>query len=977
MSKILANQIANYGDDAPIELKEGLNIPAGRQLQADGIFGTTGQILSSDGVTIQWVTPSYFSGNYNDLTNQPTIPPAQVNVDWTSSSGVTAILNKPAVPPLPSVTIANASGGGTLAYNNVNGEFTFTPPDLSPYLTSYTETDPLFNASAAASITFTNITNWNLAYGWGDHAQAGYATTTQLNDLASNQELWDLAYSWGDHSIAGYLTSYTETDPVFGASPAADITDINIANWNLAYSWGDHAQAGYLQSYTEVSTLDAVLTRGNSTTKQIVTNNKVFFANNFADLAALNVVNENQYNGMFATVVSTGRAYYSYGGTPTGGWTQLIDTGSSIGELSDVDITTTAPTNGQVLKWDGSNFVPLDESGGADLTAFSVTTNAAGSAALSYDNTSGVFTYTPPDLSSFSTFSGAYADLTGKPSIPVNIQDLSNVNITGIADGQVLKWNTASSEFLPANDLQGNQATGILLTDLSASNVAASGGGSLAYNNQSGVFTFTPPDLSGYVAVGAETDPVFLASPVGGVTSTQVSNWDTAYGWGDHAQAGYLTGFTETDPIFTAHPANTITNAKIVNWDTAYSWGDHSTEGYLTASINQQVTFADNQELRFGAGVDLRILSDGNSGHIKAPADINIKTSAGQIIFAKEGTPDKVMAKMISDGAVQLFHNGTQKFETTSTGATVSGIVAATGGNSTDWNTAFSWGDHSQEGYLTSYTVVASDLNSISINALSDVDTVSTTPQDGYVLTWQASNSQWVPAESSGGANVTISDTPPTVDVEVGDLWWESDTGRLKVYYQDIDTTQWVDASPPLGTEASSLVEAGANGEISFGDAPSDLSSNTASNSIKLYCDKTANSNAIISYNASLRPTQNNAFDIGNAELKIRDLYQSNPSDIRLKKDIADYSGGLDFINSLRVVDFTWKQEVEQKAGKRETGFIAQEIGNALALSNYNSWRLHSANPDSYQGVDHTQLIPALVSAIQELTARVAELENK
>ena len=236
-------------------------------------------------------------------------------------------------------------------------------------------------------------------------------------------------------------------------------------------------------------------------------------------------------------------------------------------------------------------------------------------------------------------------------------------------------------------------------------------------------------------------------------------------------------------------------------------------------------------------------------------------------------------------------------------------------------------------------------------------------------------SAQWVEA-SSGSNTVNISDSAPP-SPNNGDLWWESDTGRLKVYYQDIDTTQWVDASPPLGTEASSLVEAGANGEISFGDAPSDLSSNTASNSIKLYCDKTANSNALISYNAHLRPTQNNAFDIGSAELKIRDLYQSNPSDIRLKKDVSDYSGGLDFINSLRVVDFTWKQEAEQKAGKRETGFIAQEIGNALALSNYNSWRLHSANPDSYQGVDHTQLIPALVSAIQELTARVAELENK
>ena len=32
MSKLLANQIANYGDDAPIEIKEGLNIPAGKTI---------------------------------------------------------------------------------------------------------------------------------------------------------------------------------------------------------------------------------------------------------------------------------------------------------------------------------------------------------------------------------------------------------------------------------------------------------------------------------------------------------------------------------------------------------------------------------------------------------------------------------------------------------------------------------------------------------------------------------------------------------------------------------------------------------------------------------------------------------------------------------------------------------------------------------------------------------------------------------
>ena len=36
-----------------------------------------------------------FTGSYNDLSNKPTIPAAQVNSDWNSSSGVSQILNKP------------------------------------------------------------------------------------------------------------------------------------------------------------------------------------------------------------------------------------------------------------------------------------------------------------------------------------------------------------------------------------------------------------------------------------------------------------------------------------------------------------------------------------------------------------------------------------------------------------------------------------------------------------------------------------------------------------------------------------------------------------------------------------------------------------------------------------------------------------------------------------------------------------------
>ena len=54
---------------------------------------------------------------------------------------------------------------------------------------------------------------------------------------------------------------------------------------------------------------------------------------------------------------------------------------------------------------------------------------------------------------------------------------------------------------------------------------------------------------------------------------------------------------------------------------------------------------------------------------------------------------------------------------------------------------------------------------------------------------------EFVAAPSGGGgANVTISDNPPANPTS-GDLWWESDKGRLKILY----STVWVDANPVGG----------------------------------------------------------------------------------------------------------------------------------------------------------------------------------
>lgn len=55
-----------------------------------------------------------FSNDYNDLSNLPTIPAAQVNSDWNATSGVAEILNKPTIPTsLPPTGTAGGDLTGT------------------------------------------------------------------------------------------------------------------------------------------------------------------------------------------------------------------------------------------------------------------------------------------------------------------------------------------------------------------------------------------------------------------------------------------------------------------------------------------------------------------------------------------------------------------------------------------------------------------------------------------------------------------------------------------------------------------------------------------------------------------------------------------------------------------------------------------------------------------------------------------------
>jgi hypothetical protein len=48
-------------------------------------------------------------------------------------------------------------------------------------------------------------------------------------------------------------------------------------------------------------------------------------------------------------------------------------------------------------------------------------------------------------------------------------------------------------------------------------------------------------NCSSSAPVTSETDPIFVSSPASGITAGLITNWNTAYGWGDHASAGYDT----------------------------------------------------------------------------------------------------------------------------------------------------------------------------------------------------------------------------------------------------------------------------------------------------------------------------------------------------------------------------------------------------------------------------------------------------
>ena len=164
----------------------------------------SGTVVSGNFSSIDWANGTYFIKTETDLnggTNYTITGTSQLlSVPYALHAKTAETITSAVTETDPVFNASAARGISATDVSNWNNK-----------LDSYTETDPVFNASAASGITATDVTNWN-----------------------------------------NKLDSYTETDPVFDVSVASGITATDTTNWN-----------NKLDSYTETQNLSEVLTLSN------------------------------------------------------------------------------------------------------------------------------------------------------------------------------------------------------------------------------------------------------------------------------------------------------------------------------------------------------------------------------------------------------------------------------------------------------------------------------------------------------------------------------------------------------------------------------------------------------------------------------------------------------------------------------------------------------------------------------------------
>jgi len=244
--------------------------------------------------------------------------------------------------------------------------------------------------------------------------------------------------------------------------------------------------------------------------------------------------------------------------------------------------------------------------------------------------------------SNISTVAGVSSDVTTVAGISSNVTTVAGIsaNVTTVAG------DTANIATIATN-LSGSDTIGTVATNIS--NVNSVGGSISNVNTVASNLT----DVNNF----ADRYRISAANP-----TTSLDAGDLAFVTNDSALKFYNgSSWTSIAPG--------ISN---VSDDSSPSLG-----GDLSTSGND-ILFADNDKAKFGTGNDLEIYHTGTQSIISDAGSGNLNLEGDAKIVLRSSGGSENYAQFFKDGAVELYHNNSKKFETTSGGVDITGAFTAT-----------------------------------------------------------------------------------------------------------------------------------------------------------------------------------------------------------------------------------------------------------------------------------------------------------
>ncbi|TAL67047.1 MAG: hypothetical protein EPN82_15860 [Bacteroidetes bacterium] len=525
-------------------------------------------------------------------------------------------------------------------------------------------------------------------------------------------------------------------------------------------------------------------------------------------------------------------------------------------------------------------------------------------------------------------------------------------------------------------------------------------------NNWNTVYTWGDHSTAGYLTNeidGSVTNEIELPSQTGN---------DGKFLTTDGTNALWITSSTdETDPIFTASPAYGISNSNINNWNSAFGWGDHSTAGYLTSEVDGSVL--NEIELPVQTGNSGKFLktdgttaswSDlsapgwsltGNSG--TNPTSNFIGTTDGQAFVIR--TNNVIRTRITTKSQIEVLNSGNSVFigegagnnDDLSSNANVF-IGYHAGLNNTTGSSCIGIGNNA----LNSNTTGGSNVAVGSAALSSNTSGLMNTAVGGGALNFNTTGGtntavgyQSLKQNSIGGSNTAI--------------------GLYSLYHNS-------DGDDNTATGGYSLYE-NTTGEFNSASGYMTLRSNTTGNNntamgySALYNNITGSNNTafgkdaaqsssiysnISAFGYAAIPTASNRVRIGNSSVTQigGQVDWSTLSDARIKNNIREDVIGLEFVMKLRPVTYTFdKDNADALIGItddsdypekydiesiRFSGFLAQEVELAAINSGYNfSGVTKPENDQDLYSLRYAEFVVPLVKAMQEQQTLILQLNQK